>query len=170
MWWKHPTLTSWLQMVKYYHRFTPPQVYVPSRSAMITGMYQTADGTGNMRTLSRPPGYKNPEAPGSFIQPFCRNTRLPNICGWTVITVLTMPNRITSLLLRYHVGQLFQKTLAQLGQRVLPLSVFNSVTHEAKLWERENQPLVDPGQSDSAALLSRCARSKAWIARWSYRM
>jgi arylsulfatase A-like enzyme len=137
--------------VKYTQVYTTAGVCAPSRSAMITGMYQTAIGTGNMRTLSRPPGYKNPEAPDpysavlpEYVKGFPEYLRLNGYyCSnnakqdYQFIAPVTM----------------WDNSSPKAHWRNRPegapfFSVFNlEVTHEAKLWERENQPLlVDPAK------------------------
>ncbi|GAB3414422.1 sulfatase family protein [Niabella aquatica] len=137
--------------VRYTQVYTTAGVCAPSRSSLITGMYQTAIGTGNMRTLSRPPGYKNPEAPDpysavlpEYVKGFPEYLRLNGYyCSnnakqdYQFIAPVTMWDESSP---RAH--------WRNRPEGIPFFSVFNlEVTHEAKLWERENEPLlVDPAR------------------------
>jgi N-sulfoglucosamine sulfohydrolase len=58
--------------VRYTHAFTTAGVCAPSRSAIITGMYQNGIGTHHMRTASGDPGLPGPyeAAPAPFVKAF----------------------------------------------------------------------------------------------------
>lgn len=137
--------------VRYTNVYTTAGVCAPSRSAIITGMYQTAIGTGNMRTLSRPPGYKNPDAPEpysavvpEYVKGFPEFLRLN---GYYCTNNAKQDYQFLAPVTMWDESS--PKANWRNRPKDVPFfAVFNfEVTHEAKLWEREDQPLlVDPAK------------------------
>lgn len=132
--------------VRYTNVYTTAGVCAPSRSSLITGMYPQSIGTGNMRTLSRPPGYKNPEAPEpyaavipEYVKGFPEFLRLN---GYYCTNNSKQDYQFLAPVTMWDVSS--PKAHWRNRPKDSPFfSVFNfEVTHEAKLWEREDQPLL----------------------------
>lgn len=137
--------------VRFTQVYTTAGVCAPSRSSIITGMYPQSIGTGNMRTLSRPPGYKNPNAPEaysavipSYVKGFPEFLRLN---GYYCTNNAKQDYQFLAPVTMWDESSPKAHWRSR-PQDVPFFSVFNfEITHEAKLWEREKEPLlVDPAK------------------------
>lgn len=137
--------------IRYTNVYTTAGVCAPSRSSLITGMYPTSIGTSNMRTLSRPPGKQNPDVPEAY------SAVLPaNVKGFPEYLRLNGYYCTNNAKQDYQFlapVTIWDESSGKAHWRNRPkdapfFSVFNlEVTHEAKLWERESEPLlVDPAR------------------------
>lgn len=137
--------------VRYTQVYTTAGVCAPSRSSLITGMYPTSIGTSNMRTLSRPPGNKNPDAPEAYSAVLPANVKgFPEYLRLNGYYCTNNAKQDYQFLAPFT---MWDESSTKAHWRNRPkdapfFSVFNlDVTHEAKLWEREKEPLlVDPAQ------------------------
>lgn len=140
------------QGVRYTNAFTTAGVCAPSRSAIITGMYQQSIGTQHMRTIrfsgsdasSYPPGYISysaviPEQVKCFSEYlrmagyYCSNNAKEDYQFQAPVTAWDESSNKAHWRNRKDKGQPF-------------FSVFNlGTTHESQVWKRAHEPmLVDP--------------------------
>jgi arylsulfatase A-like enzyme len=131
--------------VRYTHAYTTAGVCAPSRSAIITGMYQTSIGTQHMRTLGEDPRYQV-LPPYSAVIPdyvkcfpeylrkagyYCTNNEKQDYQFVAPVTVWD-ENGPTASYRNRPAGKPF-------------FSVFNfMITHESQLFSRKDSLLVDP--------------------------
>ncbi|GAB4229982.1 MAG: sulfatase-like hydrolase/transferase [Acidobacteriota bacterium] len=130
--------------VRYTQAFTTAGVCAPSRSAIITGMFQTSIGTHHMRTTHRGPGLPTPyfAVPPPYVKGFpeylrasgyyCTNRRKTDYQFGEPITIWDDCSE-TAHWRNRRPGQPF-------------FAVFNfTVTHESKDWPKEGEVLeTDP--------------------------
>jgi N-sulfoglucosamine sulfohydrolase len=131
--------------IRYTHAYTTAGVCAPSRSAIITGMYQTSIGTQHMRTLGEDPRYQT-LPPYSAVIPdyvkcfpeylrkagyYCTNNEKQDYQFVPPVTVWDENGPAASYRNR-PAGKPF-------------FSVFNfMITHESQLFSRKDSLLVDP--------------------------
>jgi arylsulfatase A-like enzyme len=135
--------------IRYTRMFSTAGVCAPSRSTLITGMYQTSIGTHNMRTLgeaSKPVNLKsysrvlpeNVKCYSEYLRAagyYCTNNEKTDYQFDPPITAWDESNKKAHWRNRPDKSQPF-------------FSIFNfNVTHESQVWDRSDEPLeIDPSK------------------------
>jgi N-sulfoglucosamine sulfohydrolase len=142
--------------IRYTHAYTTAGVCAPSRSSIITGMYQTSIGTQHMRTLQADAGnqaFSKLKSYSAVIPPEVRcfpeylrkagyyttNNDKQDYQFLPPVTVWDESSKKAHWRNRPHHGD----GLRGDGTGKPFFSVFNlMITHESQLWMRENEPLL----------------------------